>query len=187
MKISDNTFVALSYKLNVGEGDELELMEEATPENPMSFIFGMGTMLSAFEDNLAGLEKGSKFSFSLSPEEAYGESNESYIIELPKQIFEVDGKFDDERVFEGNTIPMRDANGNIMNGSVMEIKDDVIVMDFNHPLAGETLQFSGEILDVHDATPEEIAAMATGGCGDCSCDDCGDEHNHEGGCGGCHH
>ena len=47
---------------------------------------------------------------------------------------------------EGNTVPMMDSNGNRMNGSVLEVKDDIVVMDFNHPLAGETLHFSGEVI-----------------------------------------
>ena len=59
---------------------------------------------------------------------------------------------------EGNTVPMMDSNGNRMNGSVLEVKEDVVVMDFNHPLAGETLHFNGEVIDVHEPTAEEIAA-----------------------------
>ena len=71
-------------------------------------------------------------------------------MDLPKNIFEVDGKFDAEMIKEGNTVPMMDSNGNRMNGSVLEVKDDIVVMDFNHPLAGETLHFSGEVIDVHE-------------------------------------
>lgn len=197
MKISDKTFVSVCYKLNVGEEDELELMEEATQEAPLSFVFGTGNMLPAFEDKLTGLGKGDKFSFALSPEDAYGDFNEEYVIELPKSIFEVDGKFDEEQVFEGNTLPMMDSNGNRMNGSVLEVKEDIVVMDFNHPLSGETLNFDGEVLEVRNATAEEIAALTAGGCscGSGSCD-CGDEHDscscdsdgdHSNSCGcGCH-
>lgn len=183
MKISDKTFVAVSYKLNVGEGDELELMEEATSEQPLSFIFGTGSMLPSFEEKLAGLATGDKFSFSLKAEEAYGDFNEDYVIELPKSVFEVDGKFDNDQVFEGNTLPMMDSNGNRMSGSVLEIKEDVVVMNFNHPLAGETLNFDGEVLDVHDATPEEIAAMTAGGCSCGSGCDCESGHEHGDACG----
>ena len=113
-------------------------------------------------------------------------------MDLPKNIFEVDGKFDSEMIQEGNTVPMMDSNGNRMNGSVLEVRDDVVVMDFNHPLAGETLHFKGEVIDVHEPTAEEIAAMTApaGGCG-CGCDSCGGgcgDHEHGDGCGcsGCH-
>ncbi len=191
MKISTNKSVAVTYDLNVGEGEERELMEKATEEAPLKFIFGTGTMLPAFEKALMGLSVGDKFSFSISPEDAYGEYDEDHVLDLPKDIFIVDGKFDDETIKEGNTLPMMDSNGNRMNGSVLEVKEDVVVMDFNHPLAGETLHFSGNVIDVHEATAEEIAALTAGaggcGCGgDCSC---GDEEEGEGcgcGCGSCH-
>lgn len=192
MKISTNKFVSVTYDLNVGEGDERELMERATAEQPLQFVFGMGMMLPAFEDQLKGLAVGEKFQFTLSPEDAYGEYHDENVAELPKNIFEVEGKFDDEFITEGATVPMMDSNGQRMNGSVLEVKEDVVVMDFNHPLAGETLNFSGEVLDVHESTPEEIAAITGGGCG-CGCDDCStdcdceEDHSHkEGGCGcGC--
>lgn len=192
MKISANKFVAVTYDLYVGEGEERELMEKATREVPLKFIYGTGSMIQAFEDALMGLESGAAFDFTITPENAYGEYNEDYVLDLPKNIFEVDGKFDSEMIQEGNTVPMMDSNGNRMNGSVLEVRDDVVVMDFNHPLAGETLHFKGEVIDVHEPTAEEIAAMTApaGGCG-CGCDSCGGgcgDHEHGDGCGysGCH-
>lgn len=178
MKIQANKFVVVTYDLNVGEGDDRELMEKATEEVPLRFIYGTGAMLSAFEKPLMGLEPGDTFNFSIAPKDAYGERNEEHVVELEKKMFFVDGKFDDEMVKEGNTIPMMDSDGNRFNGSVIEVKDDAVVMDFNHPLAGETLHFDGKVIDVHDPTEEEIQAMQHP-CG-CDCDECG------GGCGdGC--
>jgi FKBP-type peptidyl-prolyl cis-trans isomerase SlyD len=181
MKITENKFVSVAYDLNVGNDDERELMESATEERPLQFIFGTGSMLPAFEANIKNLEKGGKFSFSLTPEQAYGEFVEEHVVELPKSIFEINGKFDNKRVAEGQTLPMMNADGEQMIGSVLAIKEDVVVMDFNHPLAGESLHFSGIVLDVHDPSKEEIAAInrsMSSGCG-CSCDDCGDSQ----GCG----
>lgn len=192
MKITANKFVSVTYDLNVGEGEDQELMEKATIEVPLNFIYGTGAMLPAFENALKGLEVGEKFDFTIAPAEAYGEYNEEHVLDLPKNIFEVDGKFDSEMIKEGNTVPMMDSNGNRLNGSVLEVKEDIVVMDFNHPLAGETLHFSGEVIDVHEPTEEEIAklsAAAAGGC-NCGCDDCGSDcgdHDHDGcGCGSCH-
>ena len=182
MKISEDKFVSLIYDLSVGEGDEIELMESATREHPLQFIFGMGTMLQEFENNINNLEAGSKFKFTLTPEQAYGEYNENFVAELPKKIFEVNGKFDDEYIKEGVTLPIKNASGDQMHGSVLEVKKNIVVMDFNHPLAGETLHYSGEILDVHEPTDEEINAINRfmfGGCG-CECDACGNSHE----CGG---
>ena len=197
MKISTHKLVSLSYDLNVGEGEEQELMERATSENPLEFIYGTNSMLASFENNLLGLSEGDDFSFVLTPEESYGEYDDESVVDLPRNIFEVEGKLNEEVVFEGNIVPMMDANGNRLNGSVVAVKDDVVTMDFNHPLAGETLKFSGKVLSVKEATAEEIAALTApqGGCGcGCGCGDgeegeaCGCGENSQGcgsGC-GCH-
>ena len=127
-----------------------------------------------FENNLNGLCVGDKFEFTLTPEQAYGEYNDEHLIDLPKNMFEVDGKFDTDIVYEGNIVPMLDTNGNRLNGVVVSIGDDSVKMDFNHPLAGETLHFSGEVLEVRDATAEEIAALTSHSCG-CGCSGCNSE------------
>ena len=187
MKISPNKFVSLSYDLNVGEGDEKELMEKATPEQPLEFIFGTNSMLEAFEKNVDGLAQGDSFDFVLTPDQAYGEYDDDHLVDLPKNIFEVDGKMDESVVFEGNTIPMMDSNGNRLNGSVVSVSDDVVKMDFNHPLAGETLHFSGNVLSVREASAEEIAALFApqgGGCGSgCGCGSSDESEGCGSGCG----
>lgn len=188
MKISPNKFVSLSYDLNVGEGDEKELMEKATPEHPLEFIFGTNSMLEAFEKNVDGLAEGDSFDFVLTPEQAYGEYDDDHLVDLPKNIFEVDGKVDESVVFEGNTIPMMDSNGNRLNGSVVSVGEDTVKMDFNHPLAGETLHFTGNVLTVREASAEEIAALFAPQGGGCGCGSgCGCESEDEGSCesGGC--
>jgi FKBP-type peptidyl-prolyl cis-trans isomerase SlyD len=192
MKISQNKSVSLSYDLHVGEGEEQELMERATSETPLQFIFGTNSMLPAFEKQLEELQEGDSFDFILSPEDAYGEYVDENVIDLPKNIFEVDGKIDEEVVFEGATLPMMDTNGNRLQGSVVSVGEAVVTMDFNHPLAGETLHFTGQVLTVKEASIEEIAALTSGGgCGSgCGCGSGSgeDEHDHDhahagGGCG----
>jgi FKBP-type peptidyl-prolyl cis-trans isomerase SlyD len=181
MQISDNKYVTVTYDLNVGEGDERELMEQATAQQPLEFVFGVNSMLEAFENQLRGLSQGDTFSFRLTPEEAYGDYDDAKVIELPKNIFEVDGKMDDEMLFEGNILPMMDSSGNQLTGSVVSVCDDVVTMDFNHPLAGETLHFEGVVAGVREASAEEIAALFSGdGCGCCSSGE-----NHANGCNGC--
>jgi FKBP-type peptidyl-prolyl cis-trans isomerase SlyD len=201
MEIKAGKFVAATYELFVGEeGEEQELMETASAEVPLTFIFGTGQMLEAFEDKLTGLKSGGKFDFVIPAEEAYGEYDDEHVMELPKNMFEVEGKFDDQVIFAGNVIPMMDNMGNRMNASVVEVKDDVVVLDFNHPLAGETLHFVGEVVEVREATEAELNEIAGGGgCGSCGCgsggcgdgdcetESCGTES--KGGCGsgcGCH-
>ena len=194
MKISANKFVSATYDLYVGgtDGSQEELMEKATADRPLSFIFGTGMMLEGFEDKLAGLEPDASFDFVLPSDQAYGEYFDENIVELPRSIFEVDGQIDTNIIFENNTVPMVDQEGNRVNGTIVSIGDEVVTMDFNHPLAGEDLHFVGKVVEVREASQEEINAfMGTGGCGcgdggcdDCSCDnDKHDKHDHSCGCG----
>ncbi len=183
MQISDNKYVTVTYDLNVGEGDDRELMERATDQQPLEFIFGTNSMLEAFENQLKGLSQGDVFSFRLTPEEAYGDYDDAKVLELPKNIFEIDGKIDDEMLFEGNTLPMMDSSGNQLMGSVVSVGDEVVTMDFNHPLAGEIMHFEGIVVGVRDASSEEIAALFSGGGCGCGSGGCGCDSNEKGGCG----
>lgn len=182
MKISQNKYVVLAYDLNVGDDNEKELMEQATPEQPMEFIFGTNSMLDAFEKQLEGKEAGNEFNFCLTPDDAYGEYDEAQVLDLPKNIFEIEGKIDNNVLFEGNVVPMMDSSGSRLMGSVVSIGDDFVTMDFNHPLAGENMYFSGKVLEVRESTPEEIAALFSGGGCGCGSGGCG-SGGEGGGCG----
>ena len=142
-----------------------------------------------FEENLNGLQIGDKFDFNLTAKDAYGEKNDAAIVKVPISAFEVDGKLDTSLVKVGNTIPMRDNAGNRLNGVVKSVDDSNVKMDFNHPLAGNHLFFTGSVTDIREATEEELSHGHIhgqgGGCGDsCGCGseptdgDCG-----SGGCG----
>ena len=174
--------VSLTYDLHYDDF-EGEMIEQATSENPLSFVFGSGLMLPKFESQLEGLEVGKSFEISLQDVDAYGELDENAIVDLPKHIFFVDGEFDEEMIAEGNTVPMMSTSGQKLNGIVLEVTDDTVKMDFNHPLAGENLFFKGEILEVREATEEEIAALSAVGCGCGSGCNCDDEECGEGSCG----
>ena len=177
MEIARNRMVTLTYDLRL-EDQNGDMIEQATAERPLKFIYGAGQMLPKFEAQLAGLKQGESFEINLTKYEAHGEVNEDAIVELPRQVFMVDGDFDDELVKVGNSVPMMTGDGQRLNGIVLEVSDQVVKMDFNHPLAGEDLHFQGEVLEVRDATDEEIAALfshscgcGSGGCGDGDCDD----------------
>ena len=197
MKITNNAVVNAEYELYVdGENGELELMERATSEQPLNFIYGIGMMLPKFEQNLNGLETGDSFDFTISNEEAYGPYDDEAVIELERAVFEIDGQLDEEMVFEGNVVPLMDSEGNRLQAQVVSVNDTHVTVDLNHPLAGENLHFKGKVLEVREATEEELNALLGGGggcgcggnCGDGCGDDCGcdDDHNHSHGCGcGC--
>lgn len=191
MEITPNRFISVSYDLYTTEDGERDLMEKATQEHPFQFISGLGTTLDAFEEQLASLQAGDKFEFTITSDNAYGEYNDEHVLELPKNIFEIEGKFDTERIFEGNVVPLMDSEGNRMNATVVEVKDNVVVVDMNHPLAGEDLTFVGEVIESRIATNEEIQNMVNtmgengGGCG-CGCEDGCDDEGCGCGCGSCH-
>lgn len=199
METAENKYITVAYKLYTTEDGDKDLVEEAKAEHPFQFISGLGTTLDAFESQIAPLNKGDKFEFSISAEDAYGEYDEEHVIELPKNIFEVDGRFDSERIFAGNVVPLMDSEGHRLNGTVVEVKPEAVIIDMNHPLAGAELTFVGEVIENRPATNEEIQGMVNmmsgeGGCG-CGCDSCGDgdcgcddgESKDSCGCGGhCH-
>ncbi|MCC8089323.1 MAG: peptidylprolyl isomerase [Rikenellaceae bacterium] len=168
MKISSNTFVSLTYDLTV----DGELVDQATTERPLEFIYGAGFLLPSFEENIKDLEAGDEFDFKLDAENAYGVVIDEAVVELPKSTFVVDGKIEEGMLENGNRIPMMNNQGNQMVGVVQEVKDDVVVMDFNHPLAGKELNFKGKIVSVREATDVDRAKfMGLGGGCDCGCED----------------
>ena len=179
-KIAKKTFVSVTYDLYVGEKGE-ELMEQATLENPLSFYFGEGMMLPKFEEQLAGKSEGDTFEFDINHVDAYGEYDDSYIVDLDKNIFMVDGVFDDNFVAPGKVVPLMGADGQRINASVVEVLEDKVKVDFNHPLAGEDLHFVGKIIAVREVSDEELEKLyapsscgsCSGSCGKCnSCSDC---------------
>ncbi len=193
MEISRNKYVTLSYVLRL-QGFDGEIVEETSEEKPLEFIFGTGRMLQMFENKLEGLKAGEEFKFELKADDAYGQINEEAKVTIPRNIFEVDGKMDEELIKVGNMVPMQDAQGNRLNGIVLDVTDESVKMDFNHPLAGDDLFFSGAVKEVREATDSEMMAAVGGGCGSgCGCDDqaqagcdsgaCGPDGSGSGGCG----
>jgi FKBP-type peptidyl-prolyl cis-trans isomerase SlyD len=168
MQITKNTVVSLSYILKRDDAKG-EIIEETRAGDPLVFLFGNGQMLPKFEEHLSTLKTGDDFEFTLASDDAYGEMDQDAIIDLDKSIFEVDGKIDTEMLAKGNVIPMRDDQGNMMQGTVVSIGDDLVRMDFNHPMAGNVLHFKGNVIDVREASAEELS------------------HGHVHGAGGHHH
>lgn len=153
MKIEKNKVVALSYELTV----EGAVADKATAEKPLEYIHGNGMLLPKFEAEVAGKEVGETFEFTLTPEEGYGVHSDDYLIELPKEAFSMDGKIREDLLVVGNVIPMMSQAGEVVQGTVHEIKDNSVVMDFNHPMAGKTLHFTGSVVSVREATEDELA------------------------------
>ena len=188
--IQDNKVVTIQYDLYVdGEAGKEEIMESATAEKPLIYCHGQGMMLPEFERNMAGLNVGDTFDFRIPCQDAYGEYDTEGVLTLKKELFNNgDGEFDEERVFVGNIVPMNTVDGQVINAQVVEINKDTVVIDLNHPLAGENLHFVGKVLDMRDVTEGELMALHhRGGCcgGGChkDCNDCGGGCDN--GCDGC--
>lgn len=147
MTIKSGSEVTLLYTLTYDNADG-ELIEETTTELPMTFCLGKGEMLDAFEDGLTGKKVSEEFSFTLTPEQAYGEIQEELIVEYPKDSFLVEGELDEDFLQEGEVLEMTDDDGNIFEGMIEENKINSVLVNFNHPLAGESIHFKGLITKV---------------------------------------
>ena len=183
MTIAKDKMVSVTYELKL-DGKDGDVFEKAGIESPLVFLYGSGMMLPAFERALLNKKASDTFEISIAAVDAYGEVNEEAIVDLPKNIFMVDGKIDEELIAPGNSVPMMSTSGQRMEGLVVSVDENIVQMDFNHPLAGEDLHFTGEVLEVRDATPEELSVMFSSGCG-CGSGGCGSGEGKEaGGCGG---
>lgn len=183
MEQNINKYLVIAYKLYADENGEEKLIEEATEERPFVFLSGFGVALTKFEETVEALDGGQEFELKLEVEDAYGEHLEERVVTLKKEIFNVNGAFDSKNVFVGAMLPLQNEDGNRFQGKVLEITDENVKIDLNHPLAGKALHFKGKVIENRPATNGEIQQMAQllsgEGCGGCG-------GNCEGGCeGGC--
>lgn len=172
MIITKDKVVSVAYELSL-VSDESELVEKVNGNNPLVYLQGHGNLLPKFESYLDGLKVGDKFDFVLNTEEAYGKSSPEAIVDLPKTVFMVEGEVEEGLLEVGNNIPMMDNSGNRLNGRVVDVNDSTVKMDFNHPLAGESLHFKGEVVEIREATEEELAhghIHRASSCGEGGCD-----------------
>jgi FKBP-type peptidyl-prolyl cis-trans isomerase SlyD len=147
MKVANGKLVTIIYDLYV-DGFEGELIESIKENEPAVFLCGEGEMLETFEEKLVGMSAGDTFKFTLTKDEAYGDEDEEAYAEFPLDVFR-----DDEGGLPeiGDYVPMEDEDGTVFDGVAIEITEDQVVIDFNHPLAGEDLYFSGKVIKVEDA------------------------------------
>ena len=152
MKITKNTVASLAYELEV----EGKIADKAGREQPLEYIHGTHMLLPRFEEEVEGKEPGERFEFTLSPEEGYGVYHIEYRFDIPKEAFMVNGVLQEQLLVEGSMVPMLDSNGNVVRGTVAAVGTDKVTMDFNHPMAGKTLHFTGEVVAVREATESEL-------------------------------
>ena len=183
MKIQKDKVIAVSYELEV----EGKIADKASSEAPLEYIHGTGMLLPKFEAALDGKVAGDPFEFTLTPEEGYGVYNPKYLVALPIEAFQIDGKVHEELLVVGRTLPMLNSEGQVVSGTVAAVDEKSVTMDFNHPMAGKTLHFTGKVESVREATEKELREGLHGeylppeeGCGQCH----GECHKDDEGC--CH-
>lgn len=182
-KIIPGKHVSLIYDLYaIADDGQQTLVHQSDPADPEQIIFGVTPgVIAPLEKALDGLKKGDDFNVVANAEESFGPHIPEQVVTLEKDMFVVDGKFDSDIVAVGKYVPMLTAEGYRISGLVTEITDNNVTLDFNHPLAGKTVRFIGKVLDVRDATEDEIHLATSAGCG-CNCDHDGKECGDEGSC-----
>lgn len=183
MKIQKNSVVELTYELEV----DGQIADRCPVERPLDYIHGTGSLLPKFEEYLEGLEPGDNFKFTLSPDEGYGRRDPNRVIELPKEAFMVNGEMRDDLMKPGTTIPLLNQAGQVVPGLVVSVNEATVTIDVNSPMADKTLNFSGSILSVREATEKELSEGLHGEYvhSNCGCGGCGGHHGEGHECGGC--
>lgn len=170
MKITKDVVVSIAYQVKNEDGI---VVDESTKEMPLQYLQGHNNLIVGLENALEGREAGDTFEVTVAPEEAYGEYLDAMVQRVPAEVFQgVD------EIVVGMRFLAETDQGQIPV-EVTEVDGDEVVVDGNHMLAGQTLTFNVEVVDVRAATEEEIAhghIHQSGGC--CG----GHDHDHEGGC-----
>ncbi|ABE56020.1 peptidylprolyl isomerase, FKBP-type [Shewanella denitrificans OS217] len=159
MKITKHAAVTIHYRLSDQQG---LLIESSFDGEPMVYLHGTGNLIPGLEAELEDKMIGDKLEANIPAEQAYGLYHDGLKQEVP-----IDAFGDVEDIVPGMRFIAETEMGQ-RPVQVMEVKDDVVVVDGNHPLAGQALNFSIEVLDVREATEEELAhghVHAAGGCG----------------------
>ena len=167
-KIQPGKYVELGYDLYAVEADGTEqLVHQTDAEDPEKIVFGVTRgVIAPLEKAIEGLEKDGKFNVTATADEAFGPYDPEQGVTLDKDLFLIDGKFDDEAVKPGALVPMMTADGFRINGLVKEVTADKVKMDFNHPLAGNqsasTARFSPCATPLPTSSSLPRAAAAAG-------------------------
>ncbi len=159
MQIAKHKVVSIHYTLRDNQG---AILDSSTGKDPLHYIQGIGNLIPGMEEGLEGKQKGDKLDIIVSPEKGYGERSEQLIQKVPRSAF------GDQEVRPGMQFQAQSSQGTQIV-TVTEVGLENVTVDGNHPLAGVELNFSVEVMEVRNATADEL------------------EHGHVHGPGGHHH
>jgi len=148
MKVTNNSVVAIDYIIKDVDGNLIESTYDT--KKPMIFIQGLKNIIYGLEESMYNKNIGDKFTVEVKPEDAYGEYNHKLVAKLPMTAFDLSLGLSLGQTFESN------INGDIGLYKVIEVNQDNVLVDGNHPLAGVTLLFDVEVIDIREATAEEL-------------------------------
>lgn len=148
MKIAENCVVSIHYTLTNDAGD---VIDSTKGKEPLVYLHATGSLIPGLEDVLSGQEPGFSAKVSLEPADAYGEYSDDLIQSLPPEAFE-----GVERLEAGMQFQAETTEGHMQLITIKEVKNSKVVVDANHPLAGEKLHFDVSVENVREASPEEI-------------------------------
>jgi FKBP-type peptidyl-prolyl cis-trans isomerase SlyD len=149
MKVEEDKVVVFHYTVSEG-GERVESSHDRG--EPLAFLVGKGGLIPGLEKALMGREAGEKFSVDVAPSEAYGERRDDFTQRVPKKYFR-----DADHLKPGMLTVLSVSGGGQRQVTVLKVGSSVVDVDLNHPLAGKTLTFDVEIIDVRDATADELS------------------------------
>ena len=147
MKVGENKVVQMHYTLKDDKGT---VLDSSDGREPLAYIQGIGNIIPGLEKEMDGKEVGEKLTAVIAPEDAYGVRQETMVQEVPKSGFQ-----GDEELQAGMQVQVGTSNGTAI-ATVTKVGDENVTLDMNHPLADVTLHFDVEVMDVRDATAEEL-------------------------------
>jgi FKBP-type peptidyl-prolyl cis-trans isomerase SlyD len=148
MRVCAGHVVTMDYAVRLSSG---EVVEKSRRDDPVQYLHGAGMLLPCLEEELEDVEEGTRRRFVLVPRRAYGDRDEARVLSLPRNLFPEDGD-----LVPGARMAARMADGDLHPLTVREVKVDRVVVDLNHPLAGQSLHFDVVVREVRPAGPEEL-------------------------------
>jgi FKBP-type peptidyl-prolyl cis-trans isomerase SlyD len=148
MVIAEKKVVRIDYTLKNASGDVLDTSDGG---EPLTYLHGASQIVPGLERELAGMEAGQSKDVVVSPEDGYGQPDPQGIFGVPRAAFPAEAQ-----LTVGETFMGEDDEGGAVPVRVVEVREDTVIVDANHPLAGETLYFHVDIREVRDATLEEL-------------------------------
>jgi FKBP-type peptidyl-prolyl cis-trans isomerase SlyD len=148
MKVAKDTVVTIEYKLFLEDG---QLVDESEAEDPLVYLHGHDEVIPGLERALEGRGAGDSLKVEVAPEDAYGEFDPEGVEEVPREELPADLELE-----VGSIVTATDPDGDEVDFIVKEVRDNLVVVDLNHPLAGKTLRYEVTVREVRAATPEEL-------------------------------